>query len=180
MLEAVKDFLATSTLPWLVLSAFLGAVLITAAAFRHGRDETPAEGNFFVNVLWLFLGCGLVIAVVLFVLGVVLWLIPGMRDVGRNLRGAVLFVCAPTEYRLRRSRRYIPLAGHYVWFALAGFWFSCLEYALGIAYCCTLVGIYFGRQHFRLARFFLFPCAHRLMTLSEYEDFFAARLQGGR
>ena len=180
MLESVKNLLMSSSLPWVALCALVGALLITAAAFHHGRDETPGGGNFFVNFLWLFLGGGLVVAVVLFVLGFVFWLIPGMRQVGRSLRGAVRFVCAPAEHRLRRSRRCIPSAGDYIWLALAGFWLSCLEFALGIAYCCTLVGIYAGRQHIRLARFFFFPSAYRLMTLSEYEDFFSARLKGGR
>ena len=180
MSESVKNLLMTSPLPWLALCALAGALLITAAAFHHGRDETPGGGNFFANFLWLFLGGGLVIAIVLFVVGFVVWLIPGMRHVGRSLRAAVRFVCAPAEYRLRRSRRYVPRAGDYIWFALGGFWLSCLEFALGAVYFCTLVGIYAGRQHLRLARFFFMPCAHRLMTLAEYEDFFATRLKDGR
>ncbi len=180
MLDSIKDLFETSPLPWLIIVWFLGAVLITAAAFRHGRDETPGGGSFFANVIWLFLGLGLAVAVLLFVLGLLLRIIPGMRDVGRSLQATMRFVCAPAEFRLRRSHHYTPLTSHYIWLILAGFWLACLEFALGIIYCCTLVGIYVGRKHLLLARFFLFPCAHRLMTLAEYEDFYAARLQDGR
>ena len=181
MLESVKNLFATSPLPWLVIVALVGALLITGASFRHGRDEAPGGGSFFANVLWLFLGGGIVLAVVFFVLGLVVRAFPGLRDVGRSLQAAVRFVCAPAEYRLRRSRHYTALVGHNIWLFLAGFWLACVEFALGIAYCCTLVGIPFGRTHFLLARFLLFPCAHRLMTLVEYEDFYASRLQhGGR
>lgn len=180
MFESIKVLFATSPLPWLLIVLFVGAVLVTAAAFRHGRDETPGGGSFFVNVIWLFLGCGLLVAALLLVVGLVLRAVPGMRDVSRSLQRGVRFVCAPAEFRLRRTRRYSPLTSHYIWLVFGGFWLACLEFALAIAYCCTLVGIYIGRKHLLLARFFLFPCAHRLMTLAEYEDFYAARLQDGR
>ena len=180
MSESLKILIKTSPVPWVAIALFVGSVLITAAAFRHGRDETPGGGSFFVNVIWLFLGGGLLVATLLFAVGLVLQMIPGMRDVGRSLRSTMRFACAPAEFRLRRSRHYTPLTSHYLWLVFAGFWLACLEFALALVYCCTLVGIYIGRKHLLLARFFLFPCAHRLMTLAEYEDFFAARLQDGR
>ena len=180
----MRDFIMGKIIPsplfWVGVVWLAGALLISAAAFRHGKDETPGGGSAVANVMWLFLGGGLPVACLLFILGTVLWPIPFFRDTCRRIRHAVRYVCAPAEFRLRRSRRYTPLRAHWAWLVLLGFWLACVEFAIGIAYCCLLIGIPFGIKHLLLARFMLFPCAHSVMNLAEYEDYLAERLHDGR
>ncbi len=180
MPNKVFDF--APLLPYLriIIPLLVGAIAITAAAFHRRHDETPGGGNFFANVLWLVLGGGLPLAMLLCLLGLVLRILPWTRDIGRSLRAATLYVAAPAEYRMRRTRRYKPLPMHFAWMALLGLWLGLAEAAVGIAYCCTVLGISFGRQHLALARFFVLPCAHRFMTLAEYEDYLSDHLHAGR
>ena len=180
MREIIMETVIPSPLFWLGVVWLVGAVVISAVAFSHGKDETPGGGSAIANVMWLFLGGGLPVACLLFILGGVLWPFPFFRDTSRRLRGAVHYACAPAEFFLRRSRHYTPLSAHWVWLFLFGFWLACAEFAIGVAYCCLLVGIPFGKKHLILARFMLFPCAHGVMTLAEYEDYIAERLHEGR
>lgn len=51
----------------------------------------------------------------------------------------------------------MALLGNILWFILGGF-FSGLSWILvGIIWCCTIVGIPFGKQFFKLAKLSLAP-----------------------
>ena len=182
--QSIREILLKTVIPsplfWLGIAWLVGAVVISAVSFSHAKDETPGGGSVFANVMWLFLGGGLPFACLLFILWIVLLPLPFFRDVRRRIRLAVRYVCAPAEFFLRRSRHYTPLRAHWAWLFLFGFWLACAEFAIGVAYCCLLVGIPFGRKHLLLARFMLFPCAHSVMTLTEYEDYIGERLHEGR
>jgi uncharacterized membrane protein YccF (DUF307 family) len=47
--------------------------------------------------------------------------------------------------------------GNVIWFLLAGWWLALMHIIAGIAACCTIIGIPFGIQHFKLAGAALFP-----------------------
>ena len=47
--------------------------------------------------------------------------------------------------------------GNVIWFIFAGLWLAIGHVLSGIACCCTLIGIPFGIQHFKLARISLAP-----------------------
>lgn len=44
-----------------------------------------------------------------------------------------------------------------VWFVLAGWWLAIGHVVIGVLQCCTLIGIPFGLQHFKLAWIALAP-----------------------
>jgi uncharacterized membrane protein YccF (DUF307 family) len=44
-----------------------------------------------------------------------------------------------------------------VWFVLAGWWIGLAHICVGVAQCCTIIGIPFGWQHFKLAILALAP-----------------------
>ena len=50
-----------------------------------------------------------------------------------------------------------------VWFAFAGWWLALHHLALGVALCCTIIGIPFGLQHFKLALTSLAPVGTRVV-----------------
>ena len=180
MHKILGDSLLTSPLTWAVPILLVGSIIVTATVSRRGRDTISSEGSAFANFLWLFIGGGLVLAAVLVFLSVIIGVFPGMRKVRTAIRSAVKFACAPAEYRLRRSHHYTPLPQHHIWFIFAGLWLGFAELLFGIAYCCTLVGIQFGLTHFKFARFLLFPCAHRLMTIQEYDEHMSVIIHEGR
>jgi len=47
--------------------------------------------------------------------------------------------------------------GNIIWFILAGWWLALLHIISGITTCCTIIGIPFGIQHFKLAGAALLP-----------------------
>lgn len=54
--------------------------------------------------------------------------------------------------------------GNIVWFLLAGVWLALGHAFLGVACCCTLIGIPFGIQHFKLAGLALSPIGKQIVT----------------
>ena len=42
--------------------------------------------------------------------------------------------------------------GNFLWCVLGGFIFAAVYFVLGLVFCCTLVGIPFGKQYFKLAK----------------------------
>ena len=49
------------------------------------------------------------------------------------------------------------LLGNIVWFIFGGFWLALCHAFCGISWCCTIIGIPFGVQHFKLAGLALAP-----------------------
>lgn len=58
------------------------------------------------------------------------------------------------------------LIGNIIWIALLG-WELCLTHlVIGLIMCITIIGIPFGRQHFKLAKLSIFPFGARIYTKS--------------
>ena len=53
-----------------------------------------------------------------------------------------------------------------IWLVLSGFWLALVYSVVGLALCCTLIGIPFGLQCFKLARFAFWPFGRVVMTRS--------------
>lgn len=54
--------------------------------------------------------------------------------------------------------------GNVLWFILIGLW-SCILWALaGILWCITIIGIPFGKQCFKIAKFVTFPFGKTIKT----------------
>lgn len=51
----------------------------------------------------------------------------------------------------------MTLIGNVVWFLLCGLWLGLSWIALGLAFCCTIIGIPYGIASFRIAEFAFFP-----------------------
>lgn len=55
------------------------------------------------------------------------------------------------------------LLGNLIWFILAGFWSWLAWTCVGILFCMTIIGIPFGLQFFKIARFGLFPFGRNIV-----------------
>ena len=47
--------------------------------------------------------------------------------------------------------------GNIIWIVFGGFMMAVEYFVAGFALCCTIIGIPFGRQHFKLMRVAFFP-----------------------
>ena len=112
-----------------------------------------------MNILWLLLG-GIVTAIeyVITSLGMMITII-GIPFGIQTLKLSFLALC-PFGKHIETS----PQAGgclsiimNILWIVLGGIWISLTHLVFGIVLCITIIGIPFGRQHFKLAALALTP-----------------------
>lgn len=112
-----------------------------------------------MNILWILLG-GLLTAIeyVIASFGMMITII-GIPFGLQTLKLALLALC-PFGKRIETT----PQAGgclsilmNILWILLGGIWISLSHLVFGIVLCITIIGIPFGRQHFKLAGLALTP-----------------------
>lgn len=112
-----------------------------------------------LNLLWIFLGGGLVICLEYMLVGVLLCLtIVGIPAGLQCFKIAVLGL-VPFGKTIGDTPGVgnMSFALNVVWFLLAGVWIFLSHVALGAALCVSIIGIPFGLQHFKLAFLALAP-----------------------
>lgn len=114
------------------------------------------------NLLWLFTG-GLPGAVLLFVQGV-LWCVTILGiPVGLQLFKAAQLVVSPFGADVYRKEAADAPVGcmtgvlNVIWMLFGGLWNALVNLTWGVILCCTIVGIPFGLQYFKIAKLVLFP-----------------------
>ena len=115
--------------------------------------------SIFMNILWLLLG-GIFTAVeyIASSLGMMVTII-GIPFGLQTLKLSLLALC-PFGKRIETT----PEAGgclniimNIIWILIGGIWISLTHLLFGIVLCITIIGIPFGRQHFKLAGLALSP-----------------------
>ena len=116
------------------------------------------------NILWFIFGG--------FISGL-LWLIAGLlccvTVIGIPL-GRQCFKFASMSF-WPFGKEIIPGGGAFstlaniVWLVFCGLWMALLNLIFGFVWCCTIVGIPFGRQFFKIARLALSPFGARIIHL---------------
>ena len=115
--------------------------------------------NLLMNILWLLLG-GIFTAVeyVVASLGMMVTIV-GNPFGFQTLKLSLLALC-PFGKEIHTS----PQAGgclsiimNILWILLGGIWISLSHLVFGIVLCITIIGIPFGKQHFKLAALALAP-----------------------
>ena len=112
-----------------------------------------------MNILWLLLG-GIVTAIEYVISSLAMMVtIIGIPFGIQTLKLSFLALC-PFGKCIETS----PQAGgclnvimNILWILLGGIWISLTHLAFGIVLCITIIGIPFGRQHFKLAALALTP-----------------------
>jgi uncharacterized membrane protein YccF (DUF307 family) len=122
---------------------------------------------FLVNILWFFLGGGLVSGLLWLLAGCLLFVtIIGIPFAFACFRIAG-FVFFPFGRELVDARDLgearIPgtTLGNILWFLLAGWWLFVLHVMEGVVACLSIIGIPFGIAHFKLALVSLAPLGKR-------------------
>lgn len=112
--------------------------------------------RFLGNVLW-FLVCGLVLALLWFVFGL-LWCVTIVGiPVGAQCFKFGAFMLWPFGRDIVWSERVAPVLLNVLWIAFGGSEIACTAAVIGCVLCVTIVGIPFGLQCFKFAKLALLP-----------------------
>ena len=118
-----------------------------------------------MNILWMLFG-GIVTAVEYLIssLGMMFTII-GIPFGLQTLKLSLLALC-PFGKEIQTT----PQAGgclsvimNILWIVMGGFWISLTHLGFGLLLCITIVGIPFGRQHFKLAGLALTPFGKQIV-----------------
>ena len=118
-----------------------------------------------MNILWLVLG-GVVTAVEYIVGSVAMMItIIGIPFGIQTLKIGILCLC-PFGKRVEASPQSggcLSLIMNILWIVLGGIWISLTHLGFGILLCITVIGIPFGKQHFKLAGLALTPFGKQIV-----------------
>jgi uncharacterized membrane protein YccF (DUF307 family) len=121
--------------------------------------------SIFMNILWLLLG-GIFTAVEYIASSLAMMVtIIGIPFGLQTLKLSLLALC-PFGKRIETT----PEAGgclsiimNIIWILIGGIWISLTHLLFGIVLCITIIGIPFGRQHFKLAGLALSPFGNHIV-----------------
>ena len=118
-----------------------------------------------MNILWLVLG-GVVTAVEYIVGSVAMMItIIGIPFGIQTLKIGLLCLC-PFGKRVEASPQSggcLSLIMNILWIVTGGIWISLTHFGFGILLCITIIGIPFGKQHFKLAGLALTPFGKQII-----------------
>lgn len=113
----------------------------------------------FCNIVWLFLG-GLAIALEYFVSSALMMLTIIGIPFGLQTLKLGLLALWPFGSRVMTNEETsgcLNTIMNILWIILGGFWIALTHLALGVVLCITIVGIPFGKQHFKFIKLAFFP-----------------------
>lgn len=118
-----------------------------------------------MNILWLLLG-GIFTAVEYVVSSLAMMVtIIGIPFGLQTLKLSLLALC-PFGKKIETSPQVggcLSIVMNIVWILLGGIWISLSHLVFGIVLCITIIGIPFGKQHFKLAGLALSPFGKRIV-----------------
>jgi uncharacterized membrane protein YccF (DUF307 family) len=108
------------------------------------------------NIIWIVFG-GLISAILWFIAGILCCITFVGIPFGIQCFKIASFVLSPF------GRGFV---GNIIWIILLG-WELCIAHlTVGLIFCITIIGIPFGKQHFKLAKLSLVPFGARIYTKS--------------
>ena len=119
------------------------------------------------NIIWLLFG-GFMIAIEYFLGGLLLiFTIIGIPFGFQSIKLG-LFALWPFGSRvttIEDSFGCFNWVMNIIWIIVAGFWIALTHLFWGILLCITIIGIPFGRQHFKLMKLALFPFGKEVVSV---------------
>lgn len=118
------------------------------------------------NIIWIVFG-GLIAAILWFIAGVICCITFIGIPFGIQCFKIASFVFSPFGRDVEiRGFGIGSLIGNIIWILLLG-WELCLYHLVaGLLLCITIIGIPFGKQHFKLTRLSLVPFGSKIYTKS--------------
>ena len=123
---------------------------------------------FIGNIIWLLFG-GIFIALEYFVSSILLMLtiigIPfGLQTL--KLASLALWPFGRSTIYMDKAGGTLPTIMNIIWLLLGGIWISLSHAIVGFIFFLTIIGIPFGKQHFKLASVALVPFGRNISTIS--------------
>lgn len=112
--------------------------------------------SFIGNLIWFLLG-GFILGLGWFIAGI-LWCITiiGIPLGIQCFKIAGLAMC-PFGRKVENNGRPMSFLLNILWICISGIELAIVHFVVGILFCITIVGIPFGKQHFKLAMVALMP-----------------------
>jgi uncharacterized membrane protein YccF (DUF307 family) len=111
------------------------------------------------NILWWIFG-GLVTAIEYFVASLILLVtIVGIPFAIQTFKVSKMSFL-PFSYAVKEKKRqsnFLNVVMNIIWFCVGGLWIALTHLFFGVLLTITIIGIPFGKQHFKLAQVALFP-----------------------
>ncbi len=123
---------------------------------KSSKDTEVIQLRFLGNILWFVLG-GFLAAVSWFVYGLLWCLTIVGIPVGVQCFKFAKLSCCPFGKHVRWSDGAVSLIVNVLWIILSGVPLAIEHLTIGLIMCVTIIGIPFGRQHFKLAKLALMP-----------------------
>lgn len=112
------------------------------------------------NIIWLIFG-GLEMAIITFLEGLLLCITIIFIPVGLQLFKVAKFLLWPMGKKVvEKKPNGFKMVINIIWCIFGGVWNALMYLLVGVLYCITIIGIPFGLQYFKLARFILTPLGH--------------------
>lgn len=102
------------------------------------------------NIIWILCG-GLIIALAWVIVGLVLYVTIIGIPLGRQCMKMAALTLAPFGRNVVGGGGLPSLMANILWIVLAGWWIAATYVVAGVLCCCTIVGIPFGLQAFKMA-----------------------------
>lgn len=116
------------------------------------------------NLIWLIFG-GLAIALEYLTSSLIMMLTIVGIPFGLQTLKLGLFALWPFGSKvttIEESSTTINVIMNIIWIIFGGFWIALTHIALGVLLCITIIGIPFGRQHFKFVKLALFPFGKKI------------------
>jgi uncharacterized membrane protein YccF (DUF307 family) len=116
--------------------------------------------NLLLNILWIFLGGGIILFIEYLISGVVLCVTIIGIPFGLQCFKLAIFALAPFgahPVNTTDANGCFPVLFNVLWILLGGIWISVTHLILALVYAITIIGIPFAVQHFKMAGLALTP-----------------------
>ena len=112
------------------------------------------------NIIWFIFG-GFEMAIVTFLQGLILCITVIFIPFGLQLFKLSGFYIWPMGKQVVATNpNAFKAVLNIIWCIIGGLWDALICFLIGLLFCITVVGIPFGLQYFKLARFILTPLGH--------------------
>lgn len=121
--------------------------------------------NFIGNIIWVIFG-GAIISLVYLLGGLLLCLTIVGIPFGVQIMRLGKFALWPFGGDVRPKRNAtgcLQLLMNVLWIIFGGIEVALAHLSLGVVFCCTIIGIPFGLQHFKLMLYALLPFGHEVV-----------------
>ena len=117
------------------------------------------------NIIWVVFG-GLLISLGYLFGGLVLCLTIVGIPFGVQIMRLGMFALLPFGGEVKPTDNVLgclPVLMNVLWIIFGGLEVALAHLSLGVIFCCTIIGIPFGLQHFKLMMYSLLPFGHRVV-----------------